>query len=185
MGRDCLDDPDRLARWLDGSLPDERVRVVDRHLLDGCTICWGVLRFVSRLREVVGGPATSAAAGSNSRVILDSASLREAIGVAPGGSDRREILAEMGPWDVRLELRETGDGTGARLDLQARERAKGGRPPGRPLLVEVRTRTDRVAMASTDPKGRVRMPAVPPGPLRLVLRTPDRDAPRAELSLRR
>jgi hypothetical protein len=170
-----LNDPSTLAAWLDGVLEPPNVREIDEHLLGGCPICWSVLRFVGRLRELVGDRAApcGGAGGGTATVLLDSEIMRLAMGLPRHGGLRREMLLEAGPFDAVVRI-EDGPSTSAgvlQLFVVHRETRV---PPAESLEVEVRRGAELIARADTNRYGQ----AVFPVPcdnatgLHLVLRGP-------------
>ncbi len=182
MGDCCLNDPGVLARWLDGTLDPSRVRDVDGHLLSGCAVCWGVLRFVGRLRELVGRAESPRGTRRTPHVILDSEAIRTAIGIPPETTTHREILVEIGPWEALLELTECAGSIHRRLDMLAIDRRPSA-PPPEPLALEVYRRADLLARAATDPDGRLTIPLLSPGALRFEFRGPGLDGAPARLDV--
>jgi hypothetical protein len=156
MGECRLNDPAILASWLDGNLDLEIVRAVDGHLLRGCPVCWSVLRFVERLRELVGdgGPAPRA---TTTAVLLDSEVLLRAIGLPPRGAPAREMVVEIGRFETSFRVDGEAGAPSRRLELRALDR-RTLTPPARGLVLEVR-RGDLVLARG-------------PGPLRLTVQGP-------------
>jgi hypothetical protein len=165
-----LNDPAVLAAWLDGTLDDEIARDVRTHLDADCPVCRGVLRFVDRLRVLVGTASDRAAdeRPAAARILLDSAALRRVMGLPATGATSREIHVEVGPWEARLRLRETVGGA-RRLQLRVHARVDHA-PPREPLEVEVRRGGVSLASGRTDPGGLVDVPLGGTGALHVAIR---------------
>jgi hypothetical protein len=168
-----LNDPAFLAAWLDGTLSPEVSREVDDHLAEGCPVCWSVLRFVDRLRELVGrtGPRADDGPGVPAHVLLDSDALRRVIGLPTRGATSREIHLAFGPWEARLRISTDPEATGGVLRVEAVDRATE-EAPQESVAVEVRRGDRIVARGVTDAGGRLDLPLEGEGPLRLSLRGP-------------
>ena len=170
MGECHLNDPAKLASWLDGTLELEIVRQVDCHLLEGCSVCWSVLRFVERLRELVGdgGPAPRSVAAA---ILLDSEVLKRAIGLRAEEAPTREIVVGLGRFEAVVRVEGEPSATQRTIELRAFDR-RAKAPPEKGVRLEVRRGDVVLARARTDEAGHLTLPLRGPGPLRLTLQAP-------------
>jgi hypothetical protein len=170
-----LNDPAVLAAWLDGSLAAADHEEIDRHLLEGCSVCWSVLRFVDRLRELVGRAAgTSDADAENLAILLDSDAIRRAMGLPSRGAVSRELLLDLGSW--RVALRVHGEPGDAARVVELRTVPGSSAPaPGSVRLEAIRGESV-LAMARTDAGGKLHLPLDGHEPVRLKLHGPGVDA---------
>jgi hypothetical protein len=168
MGDCRLNDPATLSAWLEGSLDLPTVQAIDRHLLEGCPSCWGVLEFVERLRELVGGEPTSSGSTRANRasVLLDTEALLRVIGLPTRGLTHRELLVEVGSWDTSIRVRGALGDPDRRLEVLARSTV--GAPP-EPMAVTIHRGEQLLAKGDTDAHGRLTLPLRGHGLLRVVL----------------
>jgi hypothetical protein len=174
---DCrLNDPSILAAWLDGTMEQPTLKDIDDHLLGGCSVCWSVLRFVGRLRELVGSqldPSRQGDARGRPSVILDSEIMRLAMGLPREGAASREMLLEAGPWDAVVRIKSESRDADRMLEFFAAHRETHV-PPIEAIRVEVRRGNEVLARADTDRFGQAFIPFACENSdgLRLTLRGP-------------